>query len=95
MRRQAAESRGLYGLGAVAVDDREADVDYTGVDLAAFPGFEGEERDGIRRSSGDDWVHVRPSGTEPIVRIIAESPDEARTRVLVDAARRALAGSSE
>ncbi len=36
------------------------------------------------------WLHFRPSGTEPIVRMIAEAPDEAGARALVDAARAAM-----
>lgn len=36
------------------------------------------------------WLHFRPSGTEPIVRMIAEAPTEDEARALVDAARRAL-----
>jgi phosphomannomutase len=36
------------------------------------------------------WLHFRPSGTEPIVRMIAEAPTEADARELVDAARGAL-----
>ncbi len=36
------------------------------------------------------WVHVRPSNTEPIVRIIAEAGDEAAARKLVAATRAAL-----
>ena len=46
--------------------------------------------DGLRFSRGDEWIHVRPSGTEPVVRVIAESPSEARTRELVVRAREAL-----
>lgn len=60
----------------------------------AFGGFEIDETDGIRLSRGEEWVHVRPSGTEPVVRVIAESPDEGRTRGLVETARRALQGAS-
>jgi phosphomannomutase len=30
--------------------------------------------DGLRLDWGDRWVHVRPSNTEPIVRVIAEAP---------------------
>ncbi|MFO7259997.1 MAG: phosphoglucosamine mutase [bacterium] len=37
------------------------------------------------------WLHLRPSGTEPILRIIAEAPGEAEARALVDRARAALA----
>lgn len=36
------------------------------------------------------WLHFRPSGTEPIVRMIAEARDEAGARALVDAARAAM-----
>mgnify|MGYP000196031519 CR=1 FL=1 len=32
--------------------------------------------DGIKVAYDDFWVHVRPSGTEPILRIIAEGKDE-------------------
>jgi phosphomannomutase len=61
---------------------------------ARFPGFDADTRDGLRLSRGDEWVHVRPSGTEPVVRVIAESPGEERTRELIGSARSALAGSS-
>ena len=30
--------------------------------------------DGLRLDWKDRWVHVRPSNTEPIVRVIAEAP---------------------
>ena len=46
--------------------------------------------DGLRFERGGEWVHVRASGTEPVVRVIAESPLEGRTRELVEMARRAL-----
>ncbi|NIP83682.1 MAG: phosphoglucosamine mutase, partial [Gemmatimonadetes bacterium] len=36
------------------------------------------------------WLHFRPSGTEPIVRMIAEAPAEAEARELVEAARAAM-----
>jgi phosphomannomutase len=32
-------------------------------------------RDGVKALWEDRWVHVRPSNTEPVVRIIAEAPD--------------------
>jgi len=34
--------------------------------------------DGLRIDWPDAWVHVRPSATEPAVRIIAEASTEAR-----------------
>ena len=60
---------------------------------AAFPDFAVESADGLRLSRGEDWVHVRPSGTEPVVRVIAESSSDARTGELVAIANRALAGT--
>ena len=44
-------------------------------------------QDGLRLAWSDRWVHVRPSGTEPIVRVIAEAPDEAGARELVRRSR--------
>ena len=38
--------------------------------------------DGLRLDWEDRWVHVRPSNTEPIVRVIAEAPDEAEAHTL-------------
>ena len=49
-----------------------------------------ESADGLRFSRDQEWLHVRPSGTEPVVRLIAESPSEERTRTLIEQARRAL-----
>jgi phosphomannomutase len=58
---------------------------------ATFQGHAVESADGLRFSHDDEWVHVRPSGTEPVVRVIAESPAEGRTRELIETAREALA----
>ncbi|MEO7647058.1 MAG: phosphoglucosamine mutase, partial [Gemmatimonadaceae bacterium] len=46
----------------------------------AFPDATADTQDGLRLAWADRWVHVRPSGTEPIVRVIAEAPDEAGAR---------------
>jgi phosphomannomutase len=40
-------------------------------------------QDGLRLSWPDRWVHVRPSGTEPIVRVIAEARTEEAANELV------------
>jgi phosphomannomutase len=50
---------------------------------AGFPEAEADTQDGLRLSWTDRWVHVRPSGTEPIVRVIAEAPTEAAARELI------------
>jgi phosphomannomutase len=40
--------------------------------------------DGIRLTEGDCWVHIRMSGTEPILRIIAEAPTLKKAKELVE-----------
>jgi phosphomannomutase len=55
-----------------------------------FPDAELDERDGLRLSWRDRWLHVRPSGTEPIVRFIAEAPTAADADALIEAARSLL-----
>ncbi len=41
--------------------------------------------DGLRLDWDDHWVHVRPSNTEPVVRIIAEAGDAGRAGELAEA----------
>jgi phosphoglucosamine mutase len=51
--------------------------------------------DGLRMDFGSSWILVRPSGTEPVFRIIAESPSETETERLLNitsATFRKLAG---
>jgi phosphomannomutase len=52
-----------------------------------------DRQDGLRLDWPDErrWLHLRASGTEPILRIIAEAPTAAAAEELVDQARRALA----
>jgi phosphomannomutase len=55
-----------------------------------FADAEADPQDGLRLSWKDRWLHVRPSGTEPIVRVIAEAPTEQDARALVQRAREPL-----
>ncbi|MCS6861513.1 MAG: phosphoglucosamine mutase [Abditibacteriales bacterium] len=48
----------------------------------AIPADSVDERDGLKFLWSDRWVHVRPSGTEPIVRVIAEAKDMATAEQL-------------
>jgi phosphomannomutase len=57
---------------------------------ASFSDAEVDEQDGLRLTWPDRWVHVRPSGTEPIVRVIAEGPSEQAARELVARCREPL-----
>src|SRR5437773_1288622 len=47
-----------------------------------------DTQDGLRLAWRDRWRHVRPSNTEPIVRLIAEAPTSVAARQLVDEGRR-------
>jgi phosphomannomutase len=38
--------------------------------------------DGFRLDWPDHWLHVRPSNTEPVVRVIAEAPDQRTAETL-------------
>lgn len=54
---------------------------------STFPGATADTQDGLRLSWPDRWVHVRPSGTEPIVRVIAEAPSSRDALELVRRSR--------
>jgi phosphomannomutase len=56
----------------------------------SFEGADVDTQDGLRLSWSDRWVHVRPSGTEPIVRVIAEAPSVAEARELISRCRAPL-----
>ena len=57
----------------------------------AFPDAAADSQDGLRLDWADRWVHLRPSGTEPIVRVIAEAPTDKDARTLIAQARQPLA----
>jgi len=52
-----------------------------------------DTQDGLRLAWRDRWLHVRPSNTEPIIRLIAEAPTGALAQQLVDEGRRLCAAS--
>ena len=43
-----------------------------------------DTQDGIKIIDSDFWIHIRKSGTEPIVRIIAESSSEKESKILCE-----------
>lgn len=59
----------------------------------AFPAATVDTQDGLRLAWSDRWLHVRPSGTEPIIRLIAEAPSRADAEKLIDEGRRLCAAS--
>ncbi len=58
-----------------------------------FPDATTDERDGLRLAWSDRWLHVRPSNTEPITRLIAEAPTRAVAAGLIEEGRKVCAGS--
>ncbi|ELZ13112.1 phosphoglucosamine mutase [Haloterrigena salina JCM 13891] len=51
--------------------------------------------DGVRIDHGDGWTLVRPSGTEPVVRITAEARDDERAEALFEDAREIVLEANE
>ena len=56
---------------------------------ADLPGASADSGDGLRLEWPEraSWLHLRPSGTEPVVRLIAEAPTAEGARMLADEAR--------
>ncbi len=59
-----------------------------------FPDAGVNTDDGLRLAWSDRWLHVRPSNTEPIIRLIAEAPSGALAEQLVEEGRQTCAASS-
>ena len=52
--------------------------------ISRFPATKANTLDGVRLDFPDrSWVHIRPSNTEPIIRIFAEAKTETAARALV------------
>src|SRR5215472_5827104 len=61
--------------GKVPRGDRSAALDPVYEALRSrFPDADVNSDDGLRLAWSDRWLHVRPSNTEPIIRLIAEAP---------------------
>lgn len=55
-----------------------------------FPEAEADTRDGLKLDFPKSWVHLRPSNTEPIVRIYSEAPTKEEARRLADRVKNRL-----
>jgi phosphomannomutase len=77
--------------------DAPLDVVYGRLESEARRGSEVDRQDGLRLSwpARGEWLHVRPSGTEPIVRVIAEAPDTDAAETLTDWAIQLLSMAQE
>ena len=73
---------------------RERGLDRTYAALRQrFADAQVDTQDGLRLAWPNRWLHVRPSNTEPIIRLIAEAPSAPEARELVDEGRRLCAAS--
>lgn len=81
--------------GRADLPERSLEELYAAVRSALPAGAEADRRDGLRLAwaDRDRWIHVRPSGTEPILRIIAEGREEDEAEELVRAVREILQGA--
>ena len=80
-----------YAIVKDKLDRPEADLGSVYDALrAGFPDADADAQDGLRLSWRDRWVHIRPSGTEPIVRVIAEAPTTAEAENLIRLCRAPL-----
>lgn len=71
---------------------RRANMDRAYAALARrFADASADRQDGLRLAWPDRWLHVRPSGTEPIVRLIAEAPTAAAAEALIAAGQEIIA----
>jgi phosphomannomutase len=57
-----------------------------------WPETDRNRLDGLRLAWKDRWVHIRPSNTEPIVRVIAEAPRAEEAEALCREVGRMMAG---
>ncbi len=73
----------------LARPDRPLDEVYAGL-RRRWPDGAADTQDGLRLSWPDRWIHVRPSGTEPVVRVISEAPTEPAARGMVEEGRQTL-----
>jgi phosphomannomutase len=58
--------------------------------LGQFPDATADHQDGLRLAWADRWVHLRPSGTEPVIRMIAEAPTQQEAEGLLETCRTVL-----
>ena len=92
----AAAPRYVIVKAKVERGTRSAEHSLTSVYAALkrrFPDATTDERDGLRLAWPDRWLHVRPSNTEPIIRLIAEAPTGAAAEGLIEEGRKLCAGS--
>ena len=65
----------------VSIEGIEAEILFEKI-ATSFDDAAADERDGLKLSWNDRWVHIRKSNTEPILRIYAEAPTKGGAETL-------------
>ena len=73
------------------VEDKEAAIEAI---AAAFPEGVGDRLDGLTIDLGNRWFNVRPSNTEPVLRLNVEAPGQGGVKSLVARVREVIEGSA-
>jgi len=83
----------------IAKDKLELKPSQMDIVMAALPrlldGYELDFSDGVKATAADHWIHIRRSGTEPIIRIYAESDSEQRSQQLCRDLMQKMLGSAQ
>ncbi|OGO18397.1 MAG: phosphoglucosamine mutase [Chloroflexi bacterium RBG_16_50_11] len=74
----------VYPLFRGSVSSKGMEMSRLETKLKSLKPHSGSNIDGIKMNFEDGWLLVRPSGTEPKIRITAEAKTEARARQLYD-----------
>ncbi len=81
---ELADAVPVYPLFRGNINSKGLDMARLQTDLVALKPLSVSDMDGVKLVFSDGWLLVRPSGTEPKIRITAEAKTEARARELYD-----------
>ncbi|MBN1693504.1 MAG: phosphoglucosamine mutase [Dehalococcoidales bacterium] len=81
---ELADAVPVYPLFRGNISSKGLEMARLKADLAALKPLSVSDMDGVKLVFSDGWLLVRPSGTEPKIRITAEAKTEARARELYD-----------
>ncbi len=74
----------------LSVEDRTGAIELVG---RAFPDADLDRTDGLTVTWSDRWFNLRPSNTEPVVRLNAEGPSEEAVDDIVERVRGVVEGA--